>query len=202
MVSVPKVPGVPTLRSYTAASIVLVTTDLIRSFIGPFFSRWGIYRNGIRVIDADCTVSLEFRQDYSIMDYPVEDGGFQSYNKVNTPSDVRCRFATGGSEIDRRAFIDSIERVMSDTLLYDVLSPEKVYIGYNFSHIDYNRNAKSGAGLLPIDVWLREIRVTATATFPNTQQPGIAGAQSLGDVQPQAPSANITQSVSGSAGIT
>lgn len=196
MPNVPNVPGVPILRAYSAASsIILLTSDLVRSLLGPFATRWGIFRNGLPVIDADNMVRFEFRTDYSISDYPIEAGGFQSYNKVGRPSDIRVRISSGGSEQNRQALIESVLAVMSTTDLYDVVTPEKVFIGYNFDHCDWHRAAKENNGLLPIDVWLKEIRETATSTFSNPQQPGVAGQQGVGHVQPQVPSDRVTRAV-------
>lgn len=182
---VPNVPGVPALRLYSAVSFVLLTRDLIRTFGGRFFTQWGIFKGGVPVLAADNQISFELKQDLPLSDYPVEKGGFQSYNKVQLPADIRTQFSAGGSEANRQAFLASINAVINTTDVYDVVTPEVVYLGYNFSHRNFYRTAKAGVGLITVDLWLTEIRQTATATFPNTQQPGIAGPQALGAVQPQ-----------------
>lgn len=189
-------PGVPPLASYGSGIFPFLTNDLIGNVAALFESQWGIFLNGIPVlIAADNMVSFEHRQDHAISDYPVENGGFQSYNKVGLPQEVRVRMSCGGSEIDRQAFLASIDLVMNNTFLYDVVTPEKVYLDYNFSHRDLRRTASSGAGLLTVDLWLTEIRVSSTATFTSTSQPGEAGGQALGNVQPAAPSEAVTTRV-------
>lgn len=193
MPNIPNVPGVPALRSYAAASsIILLTSDAIRSLLGPLATRWGIFFNGIPVLSADNTISFQYKQDFSLPDYQTERGGFQSYNKVTLPRDIRMRFSAGGFELNRQIFIDSIDAVMNTTDLYDVVTPEKVYLGYNFMHCDYSRSAQDGVGLIVADLWLREIRETATATYQNTQQPGIAGRQGAGNVQPTTPNDRVS----------
>lgn len=188
MAAVPNVPGVPSLRAYSISSTVLLVSDAVRALLGPFATRWGIFRNGIPVIISDNAISFELKQDFPISDYPVEAGGFQSYNKVQLPGDIRMRFSAGGSELNRQVFLASIDAVIRTTDLYDVVTPEKVFLDYCFSHRDWQRNAKNGVGLIVVDLWLTEIRETATSTYTNTQQPGVAGQQSGGLVQPQTPS--------------
>lgn len=193
MPNIPNLPGVPNLSSYSASTIILMTADILRFFGVPSVPQWGIFRSGIPVLVADSVVSFEIKQDFSISDYPVEQGSFQSYNKVQLPTDIRVQLACGGDDAKRQAFLYAIDAVINTTDLYDVVTPERVYVGYNFSHRDFRRNAKNGVGLLLVDLWMTEIRQTGTATFTNTQQPGVAGAQATGNVQPQEPSPAFVQ---------
>lgn len=197
MPNVPNVPGVPPLSSYIPNSIALLTQDLISFLIGGTAQQWGIFLDGESVIAADNTISFEYKQDFPVSDYRVEQGGFQSYDKVQLPGDIRMRFSCGGSVSDRQDFLASIDAVMNTTDLYDVLTPEEVYLSYNFVHRDINkRTASNGVGLVVVDLWLTEIRESSTATFSNTQQPGDAGKQNTGNVQPQAPSTAVQQNFS------
>ena len=186
MPNVPRVPGVPALASYAISSIVLLTRDILSAVLGFSITRWGIFLNGVPVIANDNTVSFDFRQDWPMSDYPTEEGGFQNYNKVEQPAQIRIRMSRGGDDADRQAFINSIKAVAATTELFDVLTPEEVFIGYCFDHVDYHREATKGVGLLTADLWLKEVRESAAGTsFQNTQVPGAAGRQSLGVVQPQ-----------------
>lgn len=193
MPNVPKVPGVPNLASYAAGTIALMIEDAIGSLVfGNSASVWGVYQDGLPVIDHDSFVAFDFRQDFSILDYPVEDGGFQSYNKVQLPPEIRVRVSCGGPISRRQAFLASIDAVMSTTELYDVVTPETVYLGYNFSHRDFRRAGDQHNGLIVVDLWLTRIRETSSATFTNTQQPPAAGQQNTGNVQPQTPNDRIS----------
>lgn len=136
-------------------------------------------------------VDFEFKQDWNVSNYPVEDGAFQSYDKVQLPFDVRMRVAAGGSEQNRAALLGAVESIANSTGLYNVLTPEETYLNCNVNHYDYKRVANNGVGILLVDIWLVEIRVTATSKFTSTQQPQDAGSQALGNVQPQASTATL-----------
>ena len=199
MANVPNVAGVPPLASFAEDVVGLLVADAIGLLLGSSTPQWGIFLDGLPVIAAENTISFEYKQDFPVSDYPVEDGGFQSYDKVQLPGDIRMRFSCGGSVEDRQNFLASIDAVMNTTDLYDVVTPEAVYLSYNFVHRDFRRTAQNGVGLIVVDIWLTEIRVTSTATFTNTQQPGNAGQQNIGNQQPQTPDATFDQRFSTSA---
>jgi hypothetical protein len=168
--NVPDVPGVPALaRSALDAAddLVLLVEDVASLLFGSAAPAWGIYQDGQPVVIADSVVSMGYKEDWSISTYPVEQGGFESYNKVQNPFLSRVRFATGGSTADKQAFLDSIASVISSTDLFDVVTPEVTYTSVNVTHQNYDRSALRGVGLLMVEVVCEQVRVTATAAFSN-----------------------------------
>lgn len=193
MPNVPNVPGVPSLSSYLSGPIELLVLDAIGLF-GGAASQWGVFRDGIPAFEFQSVTRFDYRQDWPVSDYPVEEGGFQSYDKVQLPFDLRLRVVSGPSESDRQALLDSIEDAANSLDLLDVVTPEKVYESVNITHYDLARTAVNGVGMLTVDVWFTEIRVTSTATFTDTKTPGAAGNQNLGNVQAEAPNQRVKQS--------
>lgn len=183
MPAIPNLPGVPPLSSYIPNVVSLIALDaisLLRTGLGP---PWGIFLFGIPIIPFDSFVSFDFKRDCPISDYPVEEGGFQAYDKVQLPGDLRIRLAGAGSVIERQIFLLSIQSQMNTTDLYDVVTPEQVFFNYNFTHMDFSRAAEKGVGMIIVDLWMTEVRVTATSTFLNTQQPGNQSPQGIGNQQ-------------------
>jgi hypothetical protein len=177
-----------------ADPLIILAEDLI-ALAAPFgVQQWGIFLDGVPVIIADSVQTFDFKTDRRISNYPVEQGGFESYNKVSLPYDVRVRYATGGSAADRANLIDSVEAIIDSLDLFDVVTPEKVYTSANPVHYDYRRTNVNGVGLLQIDIFLEEIRVTASQSFSNTKSPTGAAPVAGGNVLPQAPTQNqVTQ---------
>lgn len=164
---VPDVDGVPALlRDVNAVveTIALLTQDAPFSFGLPVSNQWGIFLNGSPVVQADCVVSFSYKQDWTIADYQVEQGAFESYDKVERPFDVRVRYSAGGDDANRQALLDSIAAIADDLNFYDVATPEQVYQSANVAHYDYTRTSVNGVGLLVVDVWLLEVRETGTGT--------------------------------------
>lgn len=200
MVNLPNVPGVPALSSYSAQNIVLLVADAVSLFNAILGSRWGIYLNGAQAFPYRSIVDLDFKQDWPVSDYPVENGAFQSYDKVQLPFDVRVRVTSDGNEAARQALLNAVQAAANTLDLFDVVTPEMVYTSCNITHVDYKRGSQNGVGFILIDIWFVQIRVTSTATFTDTKTPGIAGQQNTGSVAPQAPSAAIQQGVTDPSG--
>lgn len=193
MVNVPKVPGVPALPSYSANNISLLVADVtfaINSLFGP---QWGIFLDGAQAFPYQSILDFDYKQDFPISDYQVEEGGFQSYDKVTLPFDVKVRVVSGGSESEREALLTAVHDAAATLDLFDVVSPERTYVGCNITHFDYKRSSSSGVGIIIIDIWFTEVRESATATFANTQQPGVAGQQNTGSVTAQPAGQAINQ---------
>lgn len=200
-VNVPNVPGVPAVvfAPNAGAAIALLTKDAISSF-GGSPQQWGIFSGGSAVITADTVGSFDYRQQWSLSDYPVEEGAFETYDKVQTPFDARFRFASGGSEANREALLNSIAAIAGDLNLYDVVTPEAVYQSVNVTHYDYSRTAVNGVGLMTVDVWTLEVREAPSSTMSNTQSPSDAAQTNGGSVQPTAPTSTQAAAASTIAG--
>lgn len=170
--------------------LTLLTEDAVSIFGGALFGQqWGLFLDGAPVIIADNVVSFDYRKQYSVSDYPVEEGSFESYDKVELPADVRMTFSTGGSVADREAFLASCQAIVGDFNLYDAVSPEAIYPNMNVTHLDYRRTAQNGMGLMVVNLWLLEIRQVASAALSNTKDPSAAAQVNGGTVQPTAATA-------------
>ncbi|MBB3743915.1 hypothetical protein FHX10_003414 [Rhizobium sp. BK591] len=185
-VNVPNVPGVPSVLFASGARQILsyLTSDALGIFGGALLQQpWGIYLGGAPIILCDNVASFDYRQQWSISDFPVERGAFQSYDKVQIPFDARFRFSAGGSEANRQAFLASIAAVAGDLNLYTVVTPDAIYPSVNITHYDYSRSANNGAGLIVVDVWTLEVRETVGAAMSATQSPTSASQVNGGTVQ-------------------
>jgi hypothetical protein len=183
---VPKSNGVPAIfRDPTRIvfTIRLIEADIatVLRMFGP--PEWGVFTTGgAPVLIPDSIVSVDIRREWRISDYPVERGGFQSFDKVGTPFDARVRMAVSGAEA-RGPFLARLDAVAASLDLFTVVTPDALYPSVNIVHYDYRREQRSGASLLLIDVWLQEVRVTAQAQFTETKTPEGAANAAGGNVQ-------------------
>lgn len=196
--NVPFAPGVPPVpRNPNAIPEIDPGVDEIGANevnSDPDETQWGLQLDGEFVIEADNVVSFEYKRDWVIADYQIEKGGYESYDKVQLPFDARVRFSCGGSVDSREAFLKSVKAIENDLKLYDIITPEEVYPSVNVGHVDFRRTAEQGVGLIVVDMYLIEIRDTATQTFANaqaspasptaTKSPSAAAKKNNGTVQP------------------
>jgi hypothetical protein len=180
--SIPGVPAVPPSVNLFA-QIVLLVADAI-NFLSAFgTSQWGIFQDGLSVVEADSVVSLGFKQDWAISTYATEQGGFQSYNRSTRPTALGCGFLRAARNPIAKHCWTALPQSLGTTELYDVVTPEQVYNNANIQQYSFQRSSQNGVGLIQVDVQLVEVRVTATADFTNPQSPNAAGRINDGIVQ-------------------
>lgn len=176
------------------ASLITQTIAPILNSIGALAALIG-FPNVVPVIGS--TIDFDYTADSPISNYPQEQGAFQSYNKVQLPADIRLKVACGGSPAQRQGFFGILNALRTSTVLCDIVTPDGIYIGYNCKHVDYHRRADKGVDLIVADIWFEQVNENAGADFTNTQQPGDAAPQSIGNVQPQVPPSGVTQQFAG-----
>lgn len=213
--NVPPAPGVPALNrqpGQTFANVELVAADgvaVFSQFLGP---QWGIFDQlGNPVIVGDSIKAFEFKSEFRISDYPVEQGGFASYNKVQVPFDVVFTVLKGGSVgsllqlagglmagglaggigaltgggVGARAdFLASVDAAVNSLYLFDAVTPEATYLGVNLLKYDYRRARREGATLLTVNIYGRQVRQSAQLQFANTANPNSQGQVNGGTVSP------------------
>jgi hypothetical protein len=137
-----------------------------------FPNTWGIFdQNGVAVLIVDTTVSMHYSNETRVSQFPVEKGGFVSYNKVATPFKAKVRLAVGG---DRQRISDALskmESLLDDTAdLYHIVTPEITYLNTTFEKFNYARSSNKGQDLALIDAELLEVREVVPA-YTNVQLP-------------------------------
>lgn len=179
---VPFAPGIPPVLRKQGPLItagVLLVKDAVRALLGAP-AIWGIYKDGKSVITVDSVVALDFRKEWFLANFPIEDGAFSTYNKVKMPYDVRLTMARGGTEAERTQFLATLDAVCDSLTLYDVVTPEYTYTKMNVSRLDYRRTATQGATLLTVTIGLQEIRSTAKTQFSSVDLTALpSGAQQI-----------------------
>ena len=196
LAATPTLPGgLPSIPGGLPTPPAAVSLDTVTVTAQKQPEGWGIYLQNDKVISPDSIVSLEYRREWRIADYPQELGAFQSYNKVMTPFDVRVRMTKGGNAATRGEFLDAVEAIAGSLDLYNVVTPDQVYTSVNIVSIGYSRTAHQGLGLVSVDIGLRQIRVTAKQKFANVKAPAAQAPISGGTVSATALSALQSQAV-------
>ena len=179
--------GLPSIPGGVPAAPPLATLDTVVVTGSRSKMDWGIYLANTKVIEPDSIVALDYRREWRLADYPMEQGAFQSYNKVAVPFDVRLRMTKGGKFDVRGDFLDAVEKIAKTLDSYDIVTPDQIYTSVNIVSLGYSRTSNKGLGLISVDIGLRQIRVTATTTFLAVKSPAAQDPISGGTVATQAP---------------
>lgn len=192
--NVPKLPGVPALARSNNAQFVGAALTILGEILplGLFGTKWGIVdKNGSSVIVPDSFVDFEFREERKIPNYPIEQGSFQSYNKVAMPFDCRVTVScSGNGKMSKQAFLTAIQKLLNSLDLVSVVTPNITYNNCNLVHVDYRREARQGATLILAQLWFQEVRIAQKPVVP-TAFPSGAKSSSFGQLSPTTPTGNF-----------
>ena len=165
--NVPDVAGVPDVLRQPGASLInsaFLIADLISAISDFGQQQWGIYKDGEPVVVSDNVVSVQYKQEWAIADYQLEQGAFESYDKVERAFNVTVTLSAGGDRENRQAFLESVDAIAGDLNQYDVVTPEATYTGVNVETYDYDRKSYQGSGILIVSVHLKEVRITGVGS--------------------------------------
>lgn len=206
--SVPALPGVPPLVRGAAVNLVSAINDgplnivsglglsalssVLSAFLGPGASSlvYGVFSSdGTFVLKPDSILAFDYSNESRLPDYPIEQGSFETYNKVDTPYATHLRMVKGGTSYERAQFLLQLEYLRKSTELVTVLTPERPYVNANVLAYRYGRDRRQGVALVIADIAIQEVRQAPAAKFTSTAQPASEDTFSLGQVQSQAISA-------------
>lgn len=214
--SVPPLPGVPPLLRSQLNALAGVTGILAKldglglpsNLLTPV---WGLFDSSNRpVFVVDSVISFGIQNSMRVSDSPMEKGAFSSYNKTGAPYEASMRVAIGGTQATREALTTALDVALKSTNLYTIVTPDGTYGNATLESYDYRRENRNGAGMILVDLSLKEVRETAVAQFSNaagsqtppiaassTNSPSAASPTSIGQVQPAALTIDETAAVSG-----
>jgi hypothetical protein len=221
---VPVYPGVPSLPRLIGQAVppaVSAGLGLAGALLGSMLqgqTSWGIFdsdgnpiwgQSGLSLASAVSgllgmnpilsTNSVEYHKETRISEFPVEKGGFASYNKVELPGRPVVTYCLTGSEANRTSFLAAIDAACKSIDLYSVVTPEVTYIDHTIERYNYSRRQQHGATLLTVEIYLAEVRqIEAQYTQAGSQsqinQPQNSAAsptKDTGIVQSQAPQPSL-----------
>lgn len=146
--------------------------------------QWGIYTTeGALAIECDSVVSVSYRGEQVLPDFPIEQGAFETYDKVARPFTAPIRITKGGSKADRSTFVITLQATLAARTIYNVVTPEAIYKNVTFAGLSIDRSQESGAGMIIADIQLQEVRQTVNVAFTKTKDPSSAAPYNQGAVQ-------------------
>lgn len=189
---VPNAPGVPALLRSGAQILDTATLgylgigNALNSIIGYPKTEWGVFDpSGSIFADYDSFNALQtYNNEASISDYPVENGGFASYNKVDSPFDIVATLHCGGNTDRRARFLQACENARASLDLYSVLTPERTFRNVNFVGLNMRRETTNGANMLIITLIGREVRQNTSANYSQPKSESAATVLDQGQLQP------------------
>jgi hypothetical protein len=177
------------------------------NIINAFSAQWGIFNAegepftglGLNFLGAtQSTQDITYNKIMNISNFPIQQGGFASYNKVELPGIASVTLNLSGSLSDRTQFINQIDAATRSTQLLSVITPEVQYINQSIERYSYTRSGNNNVSMLSVTLFMKEIR-QVSARFRNSNNqinnptnPNTSNTVNGGSVQGRTPT-NRTQ---------
>lgn len=155
--------GLPTIRGITGSSIRVGILGALNRGVYNLLSahpKFGVYKeDGAAAVDVDTVLALDHSRNANIPDFRLQDGAFASYNKIQNPMMHRVTLVKSGSEMERRALVEWLEKNVSTPTVFNVVSNEYTFKKVSLVGFRSPREAHSGTVTrLVVDCEFREVR--------------------------------------------
>lgn len=183
--NVPIAEGVPNLarsayslaqRTGATGRVMGLTGGLAGTFLGQYLNAMLspsyalLDRKGDKLIQPDGPGEFEMKGDANVSTYPIEDGAFQSYNKVLNPENLAITLLCNGhGPMSRKQFIERCRELKNGTEIVTVVTPDQVYQSVVCTGMSYKQTSRNGATLLTVHMTFNEERTSASMSFPKAK---------------------------------
>lgn len=124
--------------------------------------------SGASAVTFTSFLGIDFRSEGQALSYPIEDGGFANYNKVDSPLEIRVTLATQGDDADFEHILNKLDEYAHNAVTLSISTPSALYEGMTLETYSYRRNRESGAGMLTVELTLVEVREVETQVTTTT----------------------------------
>lgn len=142
-------------------------------------------------------LGADLTAEAKVVTAPIEQGSFVAYNKVHSPDEVNVAGAIKGDAAALNTALGRLLEMQKSTRLYNVVTPDHVYRGYNLYKLSYQRTVDSGTDLIVFEGRFMEIRQTSgqytSSDVPHGTAHGAGGRTNRG--RQQAPNRSLARMI-------
>ena len=117
---------------------------------------------GGTAVDFDVFLSMDFAGQNAVAHEPIEQGGFASYNKQDTPQEFTVELACTKMYFNQQPVLENIDKLAKGIQKLSLVTPSSEYKNLNLEGYSYRRTEDAGAGMLVVELKLVEIREVET----------------------------------------
>lgn len=106
----------------------------------------------------DTFLGYDSNKDNQVMNYPIEEGSFASYNKIVNPTRITVYLARSGYPLQLKTTLQVLEEYADSTKKVDVILPFKSFVGYNIEKISHSMQSGDAGDQLIVSLPMVEIK--------------------------------------------
>lgn len=170
----PRIAGIPPLFGKVLVAAVTLGSGALQNLLDKFLPVWYIIRfDGLgrfyEALTPDNFISIDYTASQNISNYPIEQGQFATYNKINNPNQATLKVSVGGSESRKNDFLNDVEKMARSFDYFEVVAPSGTYKNLTVDRYEYRREVSGGLGVLVVTIHFVEImsaKITEQAVTP------------------------------------
>lgn len=166
-------------------SMLGIISSKAEKLIADYFDgQWKLEdaQSGQNIVTFTSFIDSEIKDESKVVSGPVEEGSFASYNKVETPLEIKVTLGIQGTDSELQDAINSLQQYASSTDLVNLITPTAEYENLNLERFDYQLKREIGRGALYVSLSLVEIK-QVTTEYTNVK---VAPQKDRGKVQTKA----------------
>lgn len=113
---------------------------------------------GGTAVNFDVFLSMDFAGQNSVAHEPIEQGGFASYNKQESPKEITVELACTKMYFSQQPVLETLDKLAHGVQKLSLVTPSSEYKNLNLEGYSYRRTEDAGAGMLVVELKLVEIR--------------------------------------------
>ena len=117
---------------------------------------------GGTAVDFDVFIDMDFSGENQIAHEPIEEGGFASYNKQDSPKEITVTLACTKLYASQQPVLENIDKLAASIQKLSLVTPSSEHKNLNLEGYSYRRTEDAGAGMLVVELKLVEVREVET----------------------------------------
>lgn len=143
-----------------------------------YFGAWTIldHDTQLEVCSFDCFYAFGYSKQTNVVQYPIENGSFATYNKQNNPFNLDVSLIKNGLNFpyQKQTFIRTLQDYCDKPLYVDVVTPSGTYLNCTLSGLSFENSAEEWADAIRANLTVVEVRHIMSLDVGEPKTPSIA----------------------------
>lgn len=146
---------------------------------------------GGQLVQFTSVISVDVLNEGQALSYPIEEGSFMSYNKVQSPLDIQVTLAKMGLPFEFADILKTLDKYQAEALKLMVVTPSAFFDSMTLESYAHRHDQRRNSNMLTVDLHLIEVKEVQSQTtnveVSSPKNQTSAGKTNMGKQQAKAP---------------
>lgn len=136
--------------------------NVVANIFPGVFGAWTLldHDTQLEICSFDCFYAFGYNKQSNVVQYPIENGSFVTYNKQNNPFQIEVSLVKNGLNLafQKKSFISKLQDYCDKPLFVDVVTPSGTYLNCTLSGLSFENSADEWADAIKANLTVKEVR--------------------------------------------